>query len=56
LKEVRPGTQARQETGGRSWCKGGGGVLHRGLLSLISYRTQEWHHHNELGLPPSITN
>jgi hypothetical protein len=47
LKEVRTGTQARQEPGGRSWCRGHGGVLltelaPHGLLRLLSYKT--WDH------------
>ena len=40
LKEARRGTQAGQEPGDRSWCRGHGGVLLTGLLSLLSYRTQ----------------
>jgi len=33
-------TQGRQEPGGRSWCRGHGGVLLTGLLNLLSYKTQ----------------
>jgi hypothetical protein len=45
-KEVRTGTQAGQEPGGRSWCRGHGRVLLTGLLPmacsacfLIEHRT-----------------
>jgi hypothetical protein len=34
LKKVRPGTQAGQELGPRSWCTGHGGMLLMGLLPL----------------------
>ena len=32
--------------GSRSWCRGNGGIFLTGLLSLLSYRTQDsgWHH------------
>jgi hypothetical protein len=33
-KEVRAGTQAGQELGGRSWCRGHGGMFLTGLLLL----------------------
>jgi hypothetical protein len=44
LREVRTGTRTGQAPGGRSWCRGYGGVLltcliHLGLLGLLSYRT-----------------
>jgi hypothetical protein len=41
LKEVRTGTQTGQNLGGRSWCRGHGRVLLTGLLTLLSYRTQD---------------
>ena len=34
-KEVRTGTQAGKERGGRSWCRGQGGVLLTGLLLMV---------------------
>ena len=34
LEEVRTGTQAELESGGRSWCRGHGGVLLTGLLPM----------------------
>ena len=34
LKEGRTGTQTGQEPGGRSWCRGHGGVLLTGLLPM----------------------
>jgi hypothetical protein len=34
LEKVRMGTQAGQEPGGRSWCRGHGGVLLTGLLYM----------------------
>jgi hypothetical protein len=36
LKEIRTGTQTEQKPGGRSWCKGHGGVLLIGLLHRAS--------------------
>ena len=62
LEEVRTGTQARLEPGGRSWCRGHGrALLTHGLLGLLSYRTQDHQPsydptHNGLGPPPLITN
>jgi hypothetical protein len=35
-KEIRTGTQAGQESGNRSWCRGLGKVLLTGLLNLLS--------------------
>ena len=34
LKEIRTGTHTGQEAGGRSWCRGHGGVLLTGLLPV----------------------
>jgi hypothetical protein len=61
LKKVRTGTQTGKKLGGRSWCRGHGGVLLTGLFSLSSYRTQDHQlrdgtTHNGLGPSPSITN
>jgi hypothetical protein len=60
-KEVSAGTQAGQESRGRSWCRDYGGMLLNwlaslGLLSLLSYRTQDYQPrngtvHNGLGPP-----
>jgi hypothetical protein len=60
------GTQTRQTVGGRSWCRGRGGVLligllPHGLLILLSYRTQDHqprdgNAYSGLGPPTSITN
>jgi hypothetical protein len=57
LKEVRTETQAGKEPGGRSWCRDHGRVLFTGLLSLLSYRTQDQQPrysttHNGLDPPP----
>ena len=40
-KEVKTGTQTGQDSAGRTWCKGRGGVLLTDLLPLLSYRTHE---------------
>jgi hypothetical protein len=52
-------TQAVQEPGGRSGCRGHGGGCLLALLSLLSDRTQgrirKGTTHHGLGLPPSIT-
>jgi hypothetical protein len=59
-KEVWTGAQAGQEPGGRGWCRGHGEVLFTGLLSLLSYRTQNHQYRdgtNHFGLdPPTSTN
>jgi hypothetical protein len=53
---------SEQETGARrSWYKSHGGLLLTGLLSLLSYRTQDHQPrddttHNRLGSPPLIIN
>ena len=64
-KEVRTGTQAGKEPGGRSWCRDQGEVLTSGLLPvacstffLIELRANQpkgGHTHTGLGLLPSIT-
>ena len=57
-KEVRTGTQAGQEPGGRSWCRGHRGGLLTGflpmkVLSLLSYRTQD-HQPGEEVVQPTV--
>jgi hypothetical protein len=64
-KEVRTGTQAGLEPGGRSWCRGHGGVLLAGLL-LITWSVGFFIESRNtspgmappklLGPPPLITN
>lgn len=61
MKEAWTGTQTVQEPGVRTWLRGHGGVQLTGLLSLLSYRTQDHQLRdctiqNGLGLPPSISN
>ena len=60
LKEVRAGSETRQDPGGRNWGRGHRGAAYclapRGLLSLLSYRTQNCQPrgnptHNWLGSP-----
>jgi hypothetical protein len=40
VKKVRTGTHTGKDSEGRGWCRGHGGMLLTGLLSLLSYRTR----------------
>ena len=59
-KKVRTGTQEGLEPGGRSWYRGHGIFATRGLLRVLSPRTQDHQSrdgstHNVMGPSPSLT-
>ena len=56
LKKVRTGTQARWEPGGKSWCRGHGGVLPILACSACFLIESKTTTHHGLGPPPLIIN